>query len=414
MFRKLWLDVILGTLFIFGLMGLFASVTAFRIFDVFDPIGEALGEMQMTDIVFSQLREDPPADERIVLVNMGDLPRRDIAVMLSIISQYNPAVIGIDSFFNFPKEDTLGDMMLAEAMAGVENLVLVTKLISNPETDIVDSVHYSWPLFSQFSEPAFASLPTDAKEQGDLKFCRSMWPQWEVNGERQVAFSVKLASYLDSAAAEDFLARGVEEELINFKGNVLDYGATEFGTVYSALDWMDVFQETFTPELIEGKIVLFCYLGEMLGDQKSLEDKFITPLNARYVGRTLPDMFGGVLHANVVSMILNRDYVDYMTHRQGLIVAVLLCLLNVLLFTIIYKRLPKWYDGITKVFQLIELGLLFTLMIVVFNKFNYKMDLTVAMVAIALAGDSLEVFHGVVKNVFTKAGRKSLFKPDKL
>ena len=414
MFRKLWLDVILGTLFIFGLMGLFASVTAFRIFDVFDPIGEALGEMQMTDIVFSQLREDPPADERIVLVNMGDLPRRDIAVMLSIISQYNPAVIGIDSFFNFPKEDTLGDMMLAEAMAGVENLVLVTKLISNPETDIVDSIHYSWPLFSQFSEPAFASLPTDAKEQGDLKFCRSMWPQWEVNGERQVAFSVKLASYLDSAAAEDFLARGVEEELINFKGNVLDYGATEFGTVYSALDWMDVFQETFTPELIEGKIVLFCYLGEMLGDQKSLEDKFITPLNARYVGRTLPDMFGGVLHANVVSMILNRDYVDYMTHRQGLIVAVLLCLLNVLLFTIIYKRLPKWYDGITKVFQLIELGLLFTLMIVVFNKFNYKMDLTVAMVAIALAGDSLEVFHGVVKNVFTKAGRKSLFKPDKL
>jgi hypothetical protein len=42
------------------------------------------------------------------------------------------------------------------------------------------------------------------------------------------------------------------------------------------------------------------------------------------------------------------------------------------------------------------------------------MELGLAFFAIALSGDSLEVYHGVVKNSFTKEGRRSLFKPDKL
>jgi CHASE2 domain-containing sensor protein len=414
MFRKFWLDVILGTAFIFGLMGMFASVTQFKIFDVFDPIGDALGDFDITDIVFSQFREAPVADENILLVNMSSLDRAGIAGMIEIINQHNPAVIGVDSFFDYPKEDTLADMMLHDAFSKVENLVLVTKLVPNLETQEVDSIHTSWELFNQYSSPAFANLITDAEEQDDLKQCRSFWPQWEVNGEREIAFAIKLASYLDSAAAEEFLARGYEEELVNFKGNVLDFGATKFGTAFYALDWMDVFGENFFPELITGKIVMFCYLGEELGDRKSFEDKFITPLNSHYAGRTLPDMYGGVIHANIVSSVLNRDYVNYMSEVQGYIVAILLCLVNVVAFTYVYKRLPRWYDGITKLIQLMELFVLYGIMIWVFNEYNLKLDLGIGMVAVALAGDSLEVYHGVVKNIFSRKGRKQLFKAEKL
>ncbi|MBV6644534.1 MAG: CHASE2 domain-containing protein, partial [Cyclobacteriaceae bacterium] len=277
-----------------------------------------------------------------------------------------------------------------------------------------DSIQYSWEAFTWNSTPAFVNLITDAKEQEELKFCRDFNPKQLVRGERQVAFGVKLASYLDSAAAERFLARDNEVELVNFKGNVLDFGATKFGTKYFALDVPDVFEGNFVPEMIQGKIVVFCYLGQYLGDRSSFEDKFITPLNATYVGRTLPDMYGGVIHANIISMILSEDYINYMSEATQITLAIVLCLLNVLLFTIIYKRIPKWYDGTTKVFQLIEVFTLFTMMIIVFNKFNYKMDLTIAIVAIALAGDSLEVYHGLIKNIFTKEGRRALFKADKL
>lgn len=393
---------------------MFRSVTAFSVFDIFDPVGDALGDFDITDIVFSQFREAPIADENILLVNIGNLDRAGIAGLIEIINQHDPAVIGIDSFFSFPKEDTLGDLMLHDALSKVENLVLVTKLHMNPETEVVDSIERSWEFFDQFSSPAFATLDVEAKEQAELKQCRQFWPEWTVNGERKIAFGVKLASYLDSAAAADFLARPYESELINFKGNVMDFGATKFGTAFFALDWMDVYGENFFPDLITDKIVMFCFLGNELGDRKSLEDKFITPLNAQYAGRTLPDMYGGVIHANIISSILNRDYVNYMNPTTGAIIGVFLCLINVMLFTLIYKKIPRWYDGITKIIQLMELGAIYFIMIQVFNLYNFKLDLALGMIAVALAGDSLEVYHGVVKNIFSRQGRKQLFKAEKL
>ncbi len=415
MFKKFWLDVILGTLFIFGLMGLFSSATAFKIFDVFDPIGEAFGDMEVTDVVFSQLRNDPVADERVVLVNIGTLSRGEIGMMLQIISQYNPAVIGIDSFFYNPKEDTLGDQMLMEGMASVENLVLASKLILHPTDPEQDSMAYSWEGFNQFATSnAFVNLDTDAEVQEDLKMCRQFVPKQTVAGIERHAFSVKLASYLDSAKASQFLERDNLYEVINYRGNVLDYGATKFGIKYYALDVPDVFGENFVPEMIEGKIVMFCYLGKYLGDRESFEDKFYTPLNQKYIGRAFPDMYGGVVHANAISMILNQDYIDAMTQEQGLLLAIILCFLNVALFSLIYKKLPKWYDGLTKLFQLIEIAVLVYMMIYILDVALYKVELGVATFAVALAGDALEVYYGVVKNSFTKEGRRSLFKLDKL
>jgi CHASE2 domain-containing sensor protein len=414
MFRKLWLDVIFGTIFIFCLMGFFQAATAFRIFDVFDPIGEAFGDMEVTDIVFSQLRDDPVGDDRIVLVNIGDLGRGEIGMMLQIISQYKPAVIGIDAFFSEPKEDTLGDQMLMEGLASVENLILASKLLLS-EDPLNDSIAYSWEAFNQYATVnAFVNLVTDAKTQEELKMCRTFIPKYDINGAMKYAFAVKMASYYDSAKAARFVERENEEEVINYRGNVLDYGATKFGTKYYALDVMDVFNENYVPEMIEGKVVLFCYLGEYLGDRESLEDKFYTPLNEKYIGRAFPDMYGGVIHANAISMILNEDYIDGMSENQGIILGIILCFMNVALFSLVYKKLPQWYDGITKIFQLIEIATLVYLMIYVLDKSSYKLELGLALGAVALAGDSLEVYYGVVKNAFTKEGRRSLFKMDKL
>ncbi|XOV93171.1 MAG: CHASE2 domain-containing protein [Bacteroidota bacterium] len=413
MFKKFWLDVILATFFIFGLMGLFNSVTAFNIFDVFDPIGEAFSDMEVTDIVFSQLRDEPVADDRIVLVNIGTLPRPDIGIMLQIISQYNPKVIGMDSFFSFPK-DSIGDAVLEEGFASVPNLVMASKLIYNPATDELDSVAYSWPQFAQYGEPGFANFITDASEQEDLKMTREFFPQLEAAGENRIAFAVQIASQYDSAVAQRFLERGNETETINYRGNVLDYGATKFGTKFFALDVQDVFEENFTRDLIEDKVVIFCYLGDYLGDRRAIEDKYFSPLNEKYIGRAYPDMFGGVIHANIVSMILNEDYINHMGFREEVFLAILLCFLNVALFSLIYRRISRWYDGITKLFQLLELGFLIYIMILLLDQYNYKIELAYALFAVAIAGDALEVYYGVVKNIFTREGRRSLFKVEKI
>ncbi|MFK7953904.1 MAG: CHASE2 domain-containing protein, partial [Ekhidna sp.] len=219
---------------------------------------------------------------------------------------------------------------------------------------------------------------------------------------------------LDSVKAQKFVDRGHEVEVVNYRGNVLDYGATKFGNKYTALDVWDVYGGNFVPEIIKGKVVIFCFLGEELGDRENFEDKFFTPLNEVYMGRAFPDMYGGVIHANIVSMIINEDYIFYLSETQKIIIALIGLFLNIMAFSWVYKKLPKWYDGITKLLQLIQLLGLIYVMIYALDLYNLKLDLTWLLLGIALSGDGLEVFYGVIKNIFTKDGRKELFRVSRL
>jgi cellulose synthase/poly-beta-1,6-N-acetylglucosamine synthase-like glycosyltransferase len=88
--------------------------------------------------------------------------------------------------------------------------------------------------------------------------------------------------------------------------------------------------------------------------------------------------------------------------------------LTIMAFSWIYKRLPKWYDGIAKVIQLILLVGIPYIMIYAMDLYSLKLELNVLLIAIAISGDGLEVFYGVVKNAFSKEGRKELFKVSKL
>ncbi len=402
-------------MFIWGLMGLLSSLTAFKAFDMFDPIGQAFSDMEFTDIYFSQLLDDPVADENIVLVNIGLESRAGIAMMLDSISQHNPAVIGVDSFFDFPKEDTLGELMLMEALGRVENLIMVTELLYNFETDEFDSLHTSWPTFTWNADSAFANLITEAEAQEDLKMCRTFSPTLtSSDGKIHPSFAVQLASYFAPEKTKKFVERGNKVEVINYRGNVLDYGATKFGAKYYALDVQDVVTSNYIPKIIEGKVVIFCFLGEYLGDRKNFEDKFFTPLNSSYIGRAFPDMYGGVIHANIVSMIINEDYIAYLSEVQKWVITILIVFLNIMTFSWIYKKLPKWYDGLTKVIQLIEVVGIIYIMVYVLDLYSVKLDLTYLLFAVALSGDGLEVFYGVVKNAFSKEGRKELFKVSRL
>ena len=76
--------------------------------------------------------------------------------------------------------------------------------------------------------------------------------------------------------------------------------------------------------------------------------------------------------------------------------------------------MPKWYDGLTKLIQVIEAFALFTMVIIVFNAYDYKLEFNLAIVAILISGDLLEVYYGVIKNTFTKEGRRELTKLKKL
>ncbi len=410
--RQLWLDSVLGTAFIFFLI--YFGSRVFSAFEVLNPIGEAISDMDITDIVFSKLRKDPDAlqNDDIVIVNIGNLNRQGIAQQIDIINEYHPKVVGIDAFFRQPT-DNYQDSVLASVLWNTDKLVLVTKLNHyNSTTGKFDTLETSNPMFLENAQMGFANLITPAKDQDNFKVCRSFTPIEYSNEGEQRLFALKLAELYDPEAAKRFKDRQNNVELINYGGNVVrtNNKNSEFTNKFTVLDWMDVFEENFVPSVFEDKVVILGYLGEDLWDN-SWEDKLYTPLNMEYAGRTNPDMYGAVIHANILAMILSGNYIDSMSNRAAVVTGILLCFFNVLLFSLIYRLLPRWYDGLTKSIQLIEALVLLLITVLVFHFFSYKLNLTLGIIAVLLAGDSLEVYYGVLKNLFSKEQRRLLFEP---
>ncbi|VAW27905.1 Adenylate cyclase [hydrothermal vent metagenome] len=406
-----WIKSFLATIFIIVFL-IFAG-KFLAIFDFIDPIGDALAGYEVTDQVFSnpKWREIPPAEDNIVVVNVGNLSRAGIAQQINIINSFEPKVIGLDLIFRNLKTDTLGDMMLANALANSPNIVVYQKLLKPDDKEgLWNDVEYSHPIFTQDHPTAFVNLVIETAEakQYDAKTCRSFFPRQVLYDsatqkiDTVFAFAVELAKYLKPDNVDKLLARNNEEEIVNYSGNVVDYGRTRLGTRFFALDTYDVLDTLFTPDLIKDKIVLMGVMGSSFDDKYTVEDKYFTPLNAIQAGRATPDMYGVVVHANIISMILNNSYIDQMGENTSYIIAFFMLFINVLLFTIIYYKFSSWYDGVTKLLQLAQ-ALVFVFMIILFfHLFSYKLDLTYTIILVLLAGDVLEVYYGFIMKFYCK------------
>ncbi len=410
-----WIKSFFATIFI--VIFLIFAGKFMAIFDFLDPIGDALSGYEVTDQVFSnpQWREVPPAEDNIVVVNVGNLDRSGIAQQINIINSFEPKVIGLDLIFRNLKYDTLGDIILANALANSPNIVVYQKLLEpDDKPGLWNNAEYSHPIFTQDHPTAFVNLlnETAGARQFDFKTCRSFFPKQYLydsitnKTDTVYAFAVSLAKYISPENVKRLLDRNNEEEIVNYSGNVVDYGRTRLGTRFFALDTHDVLDTLFTPDLIKDKIVLMGVMGSSFDDKYTVEDKYFTPLNTIQAGRANPDMYGVVVHANIISMILNNSYIDNMSETTSNAVAFIILFFNVLLFTIIYYKFSAWYDGVTKLLQLVQALIFVFIIILVFHLFSFKLNLTYTIIVVLLAGDVLEVYYGFVMNAYCKVLKK--------
>jgi CHASE2 domain-containing sensor protein len=417
------------------------QITDFKLFNAFDPVSQALTDFEMTDYAFSNLRPEPKVDERIVLVNIGDLPRRDVAMQLNIIRQFKPRVIGIDSYFNCEGLlrdsincpallDTLGNLLLADAIKEAGNVVLVSKLLQKTKTsldeeaiDVYDSAEYSDVAFSLYAKQGFANLITDppAVYQEDVKQCRSFIPKYKVNDEEQIAFAVQMCMQYDSVKTKKILARDNEEEIINYRGNVEiqdvrlktlfkeDLSTTRYPQMFYALDIDQLFNYEFDSTLFKDKIVIMGFLGDYFGDP-AWSDKYFTPLNKKVAGRANPDMFGVVIHANIAAMILNEDYIGSMADWQQIIAAIIICFFTVSLFIVIDERLPMWFDTLSVTIQVVQILALSGLLVYAFAKWSLKLELNLTLAASALVGPCYDLYKGFQNQIAAWIEKRRLTK----
>lgn len=378
--------------------------------DFLDPLGQALGDIDLTDLVFSQFRTDQmnEVDTSIVLINIGRASRSEIAYILERINIHSPKVVGVDVFFRAPK-DPEGDERLQRALRNTPHLVMASKVAYRNEFEIerdeddseseyaaFDTLIVSDPMFMDGAATGFTNLVID--QESAYMTCREIALRDTCAGKQELAFALRIASFVNPQAVQVALQRELRPETIMYHGNV---GSFYHVDVDQALDpEMDL-------SIVHDKVVILGYMGGRI-EERSLEDVYFTPLNERYVGRAFPDMHGVVIHANVVSMILRQDYVNTMPFWASIVFGLVLLYVNVSVFTFLFERYESFYDMIALLIQLVQSVVLLFLVVYVFDTYHYKLAFTPALFGVFLVGTVHDVYQDSIKKVIQAAKNRRL------
>lgn len=328
-------------------------------------------DFHIADLYYSIRGDDEAFVEDIVLVNIGPHGRGDIAKELFKLAQYEPKVIGVDVIFQGEREPE-SDALLQYVLMNVPNVVLIGERQQKSDQS-GDSLVLSHPMFSNHT---YYGIGENILEHNIGRRMRKQF--YFADGDTALHFAVQMAMLYDSAKAQRFIQREHNEENIYFRGNIISYEPHTKPAKFAVLDYQDVIDDNFTPDLIKGKIVLMGYLGEFIGNATAIDDKFYSPLTAFEPINLPPDMFGAVFHANSLSMILNEDYIDALTEQEELWLACTLGLLNILLFLglIRYELTHHWYVVISSIILAVELMSYPQLALYLFDEHRYLLNLT--------------------------------------
>ena len=272
---------------------------------------------------------------------------------------------------------------------------MVDKLDSfNENTNRYGSIRSSLTKFSRFSKGGFANLPND--DEVGFRTIREFRPLVKVRDSTALAFSSMIISIYNKNALQYLSQRGNQNEVINFRGN------------YNRFYFIDTYlyaEPGVELSFIKDKILLMGYKGPDL-NTKTLEDVFFTPLNDRYAGKSFPDMYGIVIHANIISMILNRTYVNVMPDWISYLLAFVICFLNVKMLLKILSGIKDWFNGASKLFIFIFSILTLFLSIEILHFFNYKINLNSALIAVVLSNTVIEIYDNYVLKIHKKFNKQ--------
>ena len=344
------LDNIVTTAMILIVLKYFSII--FQI-DFLDQIQNTLQDFYVSDIVFSKIRnyDKIEVDTNIVLVNIGYLDRRGFARQIDIINKYRPEVIGIDAFFR--SDSGAIDEPLRRSLKRCKHLVMVSELKSfdpEMEKEHFDTLIRSNNKFSQYAHSGFANIIIGSE---DFRIARDFSPREMVGKTTVSAFPVTVTKLYNQTAYNNLIKRGNRNEKINYKRNI---------NKYKTFDVIDVFRDAPELEALRGKIVLMGFLGPDLQTLVT-EDNFFTPMNKQYVGKSYPDMYGIVIHANTISMILEGSYIYKKPEWITIVFVVLLCYFNMWLYTYIRTHYETFYEPSSVTIVFIEMIILFLVII---------------------------------------------------
>lgn len=351
-----------------------------------DPFNNGIQEYEITDIVYTQLsKPQAQVDSTIRLVHVGNADRADLAFMIDRIAEAGAKVIGVDVMLDGRKA-AADDEQLRASIAKAGNVVLAAELYDlNTEELRFNSLESADSLFATHAALGFVNFPSNY-----TKTIRYFSPEEKVGDSTALAFSMAVLQQYDPQAMKECLARDKDIEKIHYIGDLNSFAHYPKELV------MDTTISTETlSEVLKDKIVLMGYIAEK-DTENPLKDRFYTPLNKNYAGKSIPDMYGVVIHANIINMALERRYIRELPEWLVWMLAVLFCYANVFFIHGIYASFHPAFHGITRSLQLIECMLLFFLLGILFYYFRLQIDFGIGILALLLAYDIIMIYESLI------------------
>lgn len=368
--------------------------------DFLSPFQKAVENFDVSDYAFTTFDQDSYFEDDIVLVNLGNLNRSEIAQLIDSIAAHTPRVIGLDALF-YRAKNPLQDVQLFNAIQRAGNVVLSCKLDSLNEEGNHSVIREPYSLFGSVSTSAYANLITGLDD--GFRTSRTITPKEIVNDSVVWSFPSVLAQQYNPSAFKTLNERKYDVEVINWVGNV---------NCFFRFHWTDVFKGGETLDVLKDKIVIVGYLGPRMGEVLDFEDAFFTPLNENPVGRAFPDMYGPVVHANALSMMLNATYIYQLSGFWSAFIGLCFLLFNAFLF----QRIMWWnnnaFELLSRVIQLVQLLIIWAITIYLLAYFRVKVDMSYALFAVVLSADCVDIyestFAGKIDKLWKRLNRRKL------
>ncbi|MFD0796011.1 CHASE2 domain-containing protein [Maribacter chungangensis] len=353
----------------------------------FDPVSKALRDFSILDVYYAEkLNENNKVSPDIILLNIEHKSRNDIALALEEVLAADPKVVGFDVIlkdFRKTKEDTL----LARIL---ENKKIVGSLAFTPSEALTNH-----PFFKFENRPGFVNFNFDTQNV----VIREFETHKQIDGTNYESFaSLVTKAYLSKEELEYFdLDKKLKgPRVINYKGDLKSF--MHFT--------IDDFMALEHKQIIKDNIVLIGYLGTPTGNSFDVEDKHFTPLNKTTAGKSVPDMYGMVIHANIINMMVTNDFMYKVPMFWVILLTFLFSLLASIYFIWLDKRLKISYRTVRKGVLLVYAIVMVWITLLLFR--NGVVLKTTAMIAVVVfSAGFIKYYKHLVRYLKTKRSFKS-------
>ncbi len=352
----------------------------------FKPAGNAFEGFDWSDIYFSKIKtlnNSNVQNQQIIAVNIDKANRQEIANTLLKLNKAGPKVIGLDILFNKAMDSTTDALLDSAIRSYGKKIVVACYADSTLGNNIYSFEPFALPKLGDQDNMGYVNFIGEEQET-----VRNFYKVQDFRDRKVASFA--FSTFIKSRDSGDLKAF---KEKLSGDESIIPYQSIQ--EHYTTFTYQEILDSAISFNILKDKIILIGFCGSTDG-ATVIDDKHFTPLNENYAGKSLPDMFGIYIQANIIEAYL-EDYIIYTPNRP---IQIIVCLLFIWLFLMLYMYSESkehfWRKIVEIALQLFFGFIIIILAIYFLSSYGIKWNIGEMIAAVALAEPMVGAYKVII------------------